>query len=292
MCVLDVFFNAIFIFPSRTTTLLGFEVYLPGFGWGVAGAAWATVLATALVLLASLWMACVKSEHLAIFGREGSFIPQLLDLKNSLRIGLPVSVQRIVMNGAQIISTMIVAPLGTVALVAHSFALTVESLCYMPGFGIREAATTLCSQTIGAGHVSRAREVGGLTIFVGVLVMSFMGLLMFFGAEAMMRTMTPDAEAVKLGAQILRIEAFAEPMYAASIVAYGCFLGAADTLIPSLMNLLSMWIVRLPLAFWLAQSMGLVGVWIAMCLELFFRGAIFLVRFYRGTWLTRARRSH
>lgn len=291
MCVLDVFFNALFIFPARTATLFGFDVYLPGFGWGVAGAAWATVLATALVLLASLWMACVKSEHLAIFKREGSFVPQLLDLKNSLRIGLPVSIQRIVMNGAQIISTMIVAPLGTVALVAHSFALTVESLCYMPGFGIREAATTLCSQTIGAGHIKRAREVGALTIFVGVLVMSFMGLLMFFGAEAMMRTMTPDAEAVKLGATILRIEAFAEPMYAASIVAYGCFLGAADTLIPSLMNLLSMWIVRLPLAFWLAQSMGLVGVWIAMCLELFFRGAIFLVRFYRGSWLTRAGRS-
>ena len=189
------------------------------------------------------------------------------------------------MSGAQIVSTIIVAPLGTVALVAHSFAITAESLCYMPGYGIREAATTLTAQTVGSGQAARAREVGGVTIAVGMAVMTLMGVVMFVAAEPIIATMTPDSEIVKLGATVLRIEAFAEPMFAASIVAYGCFLGSADTLVPSAMNLASMWIVRLPLAFWLAQSMGLVGVWIAMCLELFFRGAIFLVRFYRGSWL-------
>ena len=284
-CVLDVIFNVLFIFPSREMTLAGISFWAPGLGLGVAGAAWATVLATAITLVASLWFACVKSEHLAIFGRSGSFIPRLAELSKSLKIGVPVSAQRIMMSGAQIISTMIVAPLGTVSLVAHSFALTVESLCYMPGYGIREAATTLCAQTVGAGHHRRAKRIGGVTIVVGMLVMSFMGLVMFLAAEPIMSSMTPDKEVVALGSFILRIEAFAEPMFAASIVAYGCFLGAADTLVPSAMNLFSMWIVRLPLAFWLSQSMGLVGVWIAMCLELFFRGGIFLFRFLRGSWL-------
>ena len=189
------------------------------------------------------------------------------------------------MSGAQIVSTVIVAPLGTVALVAHSFAITVESLCYMPGYGIREAATTLTAQTIGSGQIGRARQIGSVTIAVGMAVMTFMGVVMFIAAEPIIATMTPDI--VRLGATILRIEAFAEPMFAASIVAYGCFLGAADTLVPSVMNLASMWIVRLPLAFCLSQTMGLIGVWIAMCLELFFRGAIFLLRFYKGSWLPR-----
>ncbi len=285
MCVLDVVFNALFIFPSRTVSVLGMDLAVPGLNLGVRGAAWATVLATALVMLASCWFACVKSDHLSILKRQGSFVPLLADLMRSLRIGVPVSAQRIMMSGAQIVSTIIVAPLGTVALVAHSFAITAESLCYMPGYGIREAATTLTAQTVGSGQAARAREVGGVTIAVGMAVMTLMGVVMFVAAEPIIATMTPDSEIVKLGATVLRIEAFAEPMFAASIVAYGCFLGSADTLVPSAMNLASMWIVRLPLAFWLAQSMGLVGVWIAMCLELFFRGAIFLVRFYRGSWL-------
>lgn len=287
MCVLDVVFNALLIFPSRDIHLFNLTLTVPGLDLGVQGAAWATVLATAIVMLASCWFACVKSEHLSIISGTNSFIPRVDDLVRSLKIGVPVSAQRIVMSGAQIVSTVIVAPLGTVALVAHSFAITAESLCYMPGYGIREAATTLTAQTIGSGQIGRARQIGSVTIAVGMAVMTFMGVVMFIAAEPIIATMTPDADIVRLGATILRIEAFAEPMFAASIVAYGCFLGAADTLVPSVMNLASMWIVRLPLAFCLSQTMGLIGVWIAMCLELFFRGAIFLLRFYKGSWLPR-----
>ena len=78
-----------------------------------------------------------------------------------------------------------------------------------------------------------------------------------------------------MGVMAFRIEAFAEPMFAASIVAYGVFVGAADTLIPCLITL----------AAWLAPTLGLQGVWIAMCVELCFRGFIFLVRLKRGRWL-------
>ena len=100
-----------------------------------------------------------------------------------------------------------------------------------------------------------------------------------------MGIMTPDAAVRELGARILRIEAFAEPMYAASIVAYGIFVGVGDTLVPSIMNLGSIWAVRLTLAAFLAPRYGLQGVWTAMCIELCFRGMIFLVRLYSRNWL-------
>ena len=70
-----------------------------------------------------------------------------------------------------------------------------------------------------------------------------------------------------------------------SIVAYGVYVGAADTLKPCLMNFLSIWAVRLTMAAWLAPTMGLRGVWIAMCVELTFRGAIFLVHLWRRRWM-------
>ena len=74
-------------------------------------------------------------------------------------------------------------------------------------------------------------------------------------------------------------------MFAAAIVAYGAFVGAGHTLVPCLMNLTSIWAVRLTLAAWLAPTMGLRGVWLAMCVELCFRGTIFLIHLARGRWL-------
>ena len=82
---------------------------------------------------------------------------------------------------------------------------------------------------------------------------------------------------------------FAEPMFAASIVAYGVFVGVGNTFVPSLMNFGSIWGVRLTLAAWLAPTMGLRGVWLAMCIELCFRGVIFLARLWGSNWIYKLR---
>jgi len=114
--------------------------------------------------------------------------------------------------------------------------------------------------------------------------MGVMGVIMYVFAPEIIGVMTPVGEIRELGVMALRIEAFAEPMFAASIVAYGAFVGAGYTLVPSLMNLVSIWAVRLSLAAYLAPVMGLRGVWIAMCVELCFRGVIFLVRLWTKGW--------
>ena len=115
--------------------------------------------------------------------------------------------------------------------------------------------------------------------------MTVMALIMYVCAPVMMEIMTPVSAISELGAEVLRIEAWAEPMYAASIVAYGAFVGVGDTMIPAIMNFGSIWLVRIPLAAVMAPVMGLRGVWIAMCAELIFRGLIFLWRMYGGKWL-------
>ena len=109
-------------------------------------------------------------------------------------------------------------------------------------------------------------------------IMTLMGIVMYVGAPFAMSMMTPSEEVRQLGVEVLRIEAFAEPMFGAAIICYGVFVGAAKTVAPSVMNLVSMWGVRISLAALLAPSMGLRGVWLAMCLELTFRGVIFLVK--------------
>ena len=199
-----------------------------------------------------------------------------------------MGLEHVVICGAQIMTTVIVAPLGVFAIAANSFAITAESLCYMPGYGISDAATTLVGQSVGAKRRRLTRSFAFITVFMGMIIMGLMGLLMYIFAPQIIGLMTPVEEIRSLGIMALRIEAFAEPMFAASIVAYGVFVGAANTLVPCLMNFFSIWAIRLSLAALLAPTMGLKGVWIAMCIELCFRGIIFLIWLFKRNWMTKA----
>lgn len=288
MCVLDILFNWLLIFPARDIVVSGMTLHIPGADLGVTGAALGTVFAELVIMGLMLWYLLRKSRHLNLKKGFICFRPSAEVLRKALRISLPMGTEHIIMCSAQIFITVIVAPLGTAAIAANAFAITAESLCYMPGFGIADAATTLVGQTIGAGRRNLTRRFAYISLGMGVCFMTVTGLLMYIGAPLLMEIFTPVQEVRDLGVMALRIEAFAEPMYAASIVVYGIFVGAGDTLVPSMMNLISIWGVRIPLAAWLAGSMGLRGVWIAMCIELCFRGVIFLIRLLRDKWIMKA----
>lgn len=275
MCVLDVVFNCFFIFNTGTMTIGGLAV--PGLGLGVRGAALGTGMAETVTALCMTYFACIKEEHISI-KKDGLFKFSWDTQEKAVKISLPIAVEQIALCGAQVITTAIVAPLGTVAVAAHSFAITVEALCYEPGYGLQAAATTLVGQAVGAGKKGLAKSFAWITTIFGIAIMTCTGFLMYFICPYIFGFLTPDTAVQVLGIKVLRIELFAEPLFAASIVATGALRGVGDTLVPSIMNLLSIWIVRILLAFVLSPIYGLCGVWIAMCVELMFRGIIFLIR--------------
>ena len=285
MCLLDVVFNYFLIYETHTVRLFGTDVTVPGAAMGVPGAALGTALAYIVTGIMLIWFATVKSPELALRKEKWTFAPMWGYLRNAAKVSLPMGAQYMMMSGAQIVSTMIVAPLGNIAIAANTLAITAESLCYMPGYGIGDAATTLVGQSIGAGRHRLARGFAYRTVFLGMGVMAFMGTVMYVFAPEMISVMTLDGQVRLLGSQCLRIEAFAEPMFAAAIVAYSVCLGAGDTLMPACMNLASMWLVRLTLAAYLAPTYGLRGVWTAMAIELTLRGTIFLIRLFSGKWM-------
>ena len=277
MCVLDVVFNYFFIYVLNM---------------GVMGAALGTGVAELITALLTLYFLLWRSKMLHLVNRDEeddandcSFRPTADIVHTAFKIGAPMGFQHMLMGGAQVVSTIIVAPLGTIAIAANSLAITVESLCYMPGYGIAEAATTLVGQSIGAGQRLLTKSFAYMSVALGIGVMTLMGILMWVFAPEMMTLMSPVGEIIAQGTDILRIEAWAEPMFAAAIVCNGVFIGAADTLKPAIMSLTSMWCVRLTLAAYLARDYGLRGVWTAMAIELTFRGLLFLTRLFRGRWM-------
>lgn len=270
VCICDVIFNYIFIYICKL---------------GVVGAAMGTALAYICISLPNLYLSACKNRMLNLRQDHVRFHWVKEYVQRACKISIPIAIQNILMSGAQIVSTMIVAPLGNIAIAAHSFAITAESLCYMPGYGIGDAATTLVGQTHGAGRIDLCKNFAYMTVGLGMLVMALMGVIMYVFAPEMIGVLSPVETIRQLGTTCLRIEAFAEPFFAASIVTYCVCVGAGDTFKPAAINLGTMWLVRLTLAYGLSKSYGLEGVWIAMATELTFRGVLFLIRLFRGSWM-------
>ena len=286
-CALDVVFNWIFIFH---------------FHLGVMGAAIGSALAYTLVALVTTAYLLWHNDILRLpIDRETpppSDEPQekvrqrlARILRKWWHIAWPMGTEHFVMCAAQIASTIIIAPLGTVAIAANAFGIIIEGLCYMPGFGIADAATTLVGQSIGAQRKDLAQSFARISVGMGMVIMSVMGVIMYLGAPYVMALMSPDPAVQDLTTQVLRIEAFAEPMFAAALVSYGAFVGAGDTLVPCGMNLASIWLVRISLALLFTKvfAWGLVGYWMAMAIELCLRGGIFLWRLRGSSWTVKMR---
>ena len=280
VCVLDVVFNFFLINPTRT--LWGITVW--GAGLGVPGAALGTALATVVGGLLALCILLFREGPLCI-RKPGSWKITRACIRNLGKVGVPLAAERAALSSAQVLQVRIVSQLGTVAIAANSLGVSAEGLCYMAGYGIQGAAIALIGQAVGAHRKDMAKRFAWLCTLMGMGIMTLTGAGLFAFAPALMSIFTADAAVIALGARVLRIEAFAEPMFGASIVASGAMQGAGDSTACFVLNLVSMWGIRLTLAFLLAPRFGLVGVWGAMCFELCVRGLLFLIRLAQGKWL-------
>ena len=283
-CVLDVIFNFCLINPTREMVVFGRTMTVWGLGWGVPGAALGTALATAISGVLTLAILLLRDGPLCI-RKPGSWHITKACLQNLWKVGAPLAAERAVLSSAQVLLIRIVSGLGTTAIAANSLGVSAESLCYMAGYGIQDASLALVGQAVGANRRDMAKNFAWLCTGMGIGIMALTGVGMYIFAPNLMGIFTADAAVIALGAQVLRIEALAEPMFGASIVASGAMQGAGDSTGCFVLNLVSMWGIRLTLASLLAPHFGLVGVWMAMSFELTMRGVLFLVRLVRGRWL-------
>ena len=243
-----------------------------------------TALSQVVIAVVLTYILLVRSPELHLRRGEKTRFTAA-QLKRCLSISAPVMGERTILSTARMVTTAIVAPLGIIATAANSFAITAESLCYMSAFGVQAAASTLVGQSVGAGRKDLTYRLGWLTAALGMGMMVITGTLLYVLAPAMIGMMAVDEAVIELGVRVLRIEAFVEPLFGASIGASGVFQGTGSTLVPMLLNFGTMWGIRVPLSAILAAKWGLVGVWVAMALQLGVCGICFLIRLAGKRWL-------
>jgi putative MATE family efflux protein len=252
---------------------------------GVAGAGLARTISTVLGGTVLLWALLGGKKVLRLRPRE-LLRPDWTLTARTLKVGIPAALERVVMSLGQLVYVRQVSALGTTAYAAHAIAVNAESLSYMPGFGFATSATTLVGQNLGAGRPDRATWSGWESWKLGAMVMGGMGVMFALFPAALMRIYTDDPEIIRLGAMCLRLVALSQVPMAAGFIFPGALRGAGDTRSVLAISAAGVWLVRLGLTFLCVRvlGLGLLGAWIAMVADWFFRGAVLARRFLAGKW--------
>jgi len=281
--LINVVFNYLLIYPSRTVSLgtLHFPMY--GAGLGVIGAA----LASALAFVAGgILISFSFLRHPSLSPKGEKLRPDPTILKPCLQVAFPNMLQRFATSLGYVFFASMINALGEIATAAHTIANTVESAFYIPGYGMQTAAATLSGNAAGAKDPKRLKEISRMILWIEVGLMLFSGSLLFLFAPQMVGLFTKDPEVLKLGSRVLRMVALSEPFFGAGIIMEGILLGQGNTRIPFFYNLCGMWGVRIMGTLFCTKllHLGLISAWSCMILHNLLLFTLFLLHFRKGIW--------
>jgi MATE family multidrug resistance protein len=267
--LVNIFCNWIFVFGNLGAPRLGAE-----------GAAWATFISRIymMVLLAVvIWINDPRLPHV-------SWKPDLMRVKELLRLGMPAAGQIGLETGVFAVVTVLIGKLGATPLAGHQIALQTVSMTYMVPLGISSAAAVRVGHAIGRiDHEGMARA-GWMALGLGAAVMSCAALALLVFPHWIARVFTPEADVIAAGMLLLRIAAFFQLFDGLQVVATGALRGAGDTRTPMICHFTGYWVIGLPLGWLLCfggiARMGAPGLWIGLSIGLVVIGIV-LVEVWR-----------
>ena len=252
---------------------------------GVVGAGLATALARALGGGLAFWVAF--SGRSAIQLSSSNVWPLRRDLLGPLfRLSGPAAAEAAVLRGGSLLFQRIIAALGTTALAAHQIALNVESLSYMPGWGVSVAISTLVGQSLGAGQLGLAETSTRRGLKLGLALMSGVGLVFALFGRPIASIFGSTPAVLDQAGMAIRIAALEQPALAAQFVLSGSLRGAGDTRSPFYVSLVSVFLFRVPLVYFLAitLNLGLAGIWLGTALDWAAKALTSFWLYRRGAW--------
>lgn len=289
MNVTNVVGNFLLIYPSRTMRILGKEIWIPGAGWGVNGAAAATTIGMILAGVMALAIAFGKKNPYRIsFRGKGSFLPDKDLTRRIFHISFPAMLERICMSSSGILVMKSIAQLGTVSIAANSLILAAESLSFMPAFAFQTAITTLVGQSLGAQKPKLAEKFVRHTLIMGGIFMVITGAVLVIFAGPLLSIFTPDQEVIRLAIPCLQLMGVVQPPQMAAWVFAGVLRGAGDTKINFYIAAATNWGVRTLFSVLAIQvfHLHLFSTFVVMTAEIFVRLFLLVLRYLSGKWKT------
>lgn len=225
-----------------------------------------------------------RKVHLSVLSFPLLSIFQRSNYQELLKLSFPAALERLVMRLGQVLYFGVIVAIGAKTYSAHSIAGSIESFVYMPAYGLATAAATLAGNSIGKKDYAETKRVALYAVKYGVIVLSILGIGLFFGTPYIAPWFTTDAEAINQIVIALKIDAFNQPGLAISLILAGVLQGMGDTKTPLYSTAFGMWITRILGVILLGSIMGLgiAGVWLAIGLDLYVRSLFLTYHFKRN----------
>ncbi len=251
-----------FLIIATLANIIFVILFVAVFKWGVAGAASATLLANGIAfILAIFWL---NRTHKLIRIAIGGLHFDRETFRQSIKIGLPTGIQQTLVALGALALLGIVNKFGTDVIAGFSVASRLDALATIPSMSFSQALSTFVGQNIGANKPERIRNGLNSTIRMSGIVTIITTLIIIFTGHLLMRLFTNDQEVVRLGSQYLTIVSSFYILFTMMFIYTGLMRGAGDTMIPMFISLLSLWLIRIPMAWFLSEKIGAAGIWWAI----------------------------
>jgi putative MATE family efflux protein len=262
------------------------------FGWGpfpelgVMGSAVATTTGRSLGALYQLYMLTRRSGIVEL--RSSDLTPNAGVIRNLLGLAAGGTAQFLIGSASWVFLTRLVSTFGSDAVAGYTIAIRVLIFTILPSWGLANAAATLVGQNLGAGHPDRA-EISAWRAAVGNMVfLVLVGIGFYSFAPEIIGLFDKHPPVVAVAVQCLKIFCLGYVAFAYGMVLTQALNGAGDTRTPTLMNIICFWVIEIPLAYLLAQSLnwGPQGVFWSVAISETLLAIMAILVFRRGRWKT------
>lgn len=237
-------------------------LFVIAFGWGIAGVAIATVISQVVSLIWTVVYLKKGNPYLEINLFALKFDKAIF--MDILKLGFPSGLQQGLVGAGLMALVGIVNQFGTNPAAAYAAASKLDAFAVMPAMNLSMALSTFTGQNLGAGKNDRVHRGLGWGLLLGLLIIGVISVALFFFGNLAVALFTKDPDVIRIGFEYLKIVSFAYIFQTVMFVFGGVVRGAGEVIFPLLMTILAMWVVRIPLALFLAPRMGTTGIWWAI----------------------------
>lgn len=264
-----------------------FVVYL---NWGVKGVAAATVIAQAGAFISIVWYLNKYHSFIEISPLKMKFDRDIFS--KSLKIGLPSGFQQTFVSIGFLALYKIVNQFGTATIAAYSIAMRIDLFAIMPAMNFSAAISTFVGQNIGANKFHRiGKGLNATLVMMSIISITISALALIF-ARPLMGVFTNDAEVIMIGTEYIYVVSGFYIVVSTMFIFTGVLRGAGDTIIPMFITILALWVVRIPVSYYLSLEMGHIGIWWGIPIAWIVGVTASFLYYKTGRWKTKAVVKH
>ena len=259
-------------------------IFIFNFGWGIAGAAWATVIARMFVTIYSSYLLFFKNQGIKIYKKHLVFHKNII--KRIIKIGLPSSIGQGFSSLGFIVLNVFIIKFGEDAMAAFGIGNRINSLLFLPCMGLGMGLTSIVGQNLGANNINRIKDAVKTSVIITIIFSIFSILLIHSFDQYIISFFTSDDGIKKMSLDYLRLISLSIPGLGLMQILISIYQGASHTKTAMFITMSRLWLFRLPMIIFFQHFTNIkeFGIWYSMVYSNYFVVALGAIFYFKGTW--------